>query len=127
MRVITKLDKIKSMKSEENKRYELYAIFSVLIIEKQHFKSNPDLKKFIYSLGFDFKEYIMKSRPMILSKVLKTISLSKNEEIIQYSNKIYDAIKGLKSEEEVIKNKKTRKNGEENYIEELLQKFSRNK
>lgn len=64
---------------------------------------------------------------MILSKVLKTISLSKNEEIIQYSNKIYDAIKGLKSEEEVIKNKKTRKNGEENYIEELLQKFSRNK
>ena len=128
MKLLPKLNKLKNMKSSKNKKYELYSIFTVLIIEKEHFKNNTDLKDFIRILGFDFKEYIMRNRTMILSKVLKTISSLQENEIEICIEKIYNSMKNLEIEEiEEKKVKRIRKNTEEISIDELLQKFSRNK
>ena len=65
---------------------------------------------------------------MILSKVLKTISSLQENEIEICIEKIYNSMKNLEIEEiEEKKIKRIGKNTEENYIDELLQKFSRNK
>lgn len=121
-----RIKKVQNINNIEQLRFELYGIFTVLILSKEVFKSNKDIKEFIEIFNIKSKPYMIKSRSIILSKVIRTIRDLDDREIYIYIsnlNKLFsDEI------DKKVKDKcKEGTNDKENYMESLLKKYSRNK
>ena len=76
--VIKKIDRIKNLEKIENKHYELYPIVVMLVIKKNYFKRNDDLIELLKIFNLEFKDYVMKSRTLLLARILREIEKIKD-------------------------------------------------
>lgn len=81
MKLSSKINRIKTYKDIDNIRYELYAVFSALILDKQIFNSNKELKpfmqKFSQLLGYHFeKDYLFASRTNVVAQAISRLKKS---------------------------------------------------
>ena len=75
------------LKNKNIPKYKLVGIVVELIYSRLIFKKNDDIKLFVMDVfGIEFKEYIMKSRPIVASKIAKVIITSQTT--TEYKNKL---------------------------------------
>lgn len=115
--LIQKIKKLKFISLEDNLKYELYSIFTSMILSKEIFKRNIEIKKFLREMNLDIKDYIVRSRTNILSKTLKYINTRDMNELREISNFLINFIDGY------IKNENENEN--ENYTRKILSKYAR--
>ena len=84
--LIQKIKKLKFISLEDNLKYELYSIFTSMILSKEIFKRNIEIKKFLREMNLDIEDYIVRSRTNILSKTLKYINTRDMNELREISN-----------------------------------------
>lgn len=126
MQVTNKILQAERLKNFELKKYELYAIMTILIKEKNHFKDLNELNKFLDNINIPFSKMEITSRKLILLKAIETIEKFSIEEMNFLLGNIKNEIEKLPIEKKEITIQKKRKNNEEGYINSLLEKFSRN-
>ena len=122
--VIKKIDRIKNLEKIENKHYELYPIVVMLVIKKNYFKRNDDLIELLKIFNLEFKDYVMKSRTLLLARILREIEKIKDvDDVVLNLKKIL--IKNINEEDRTVQNKG--KNRDKKYIDSIIEKYSRNK
>lgn len=126
MQLTNKILKAERLKNPELKKYELYAIMTILIKEQNHFQNLKDLNKFLNNIGISTNKIEKEERKLILIKVIDIIEKSTAEEVEKFLKNIKEEIEKLSIEKNELHEKKQRKNGEEGYINSLLEKYSRN-
>ena len=126
MQVTNKILQAERLKNFELKKYELYAIMTILIKEKNHFNDLNELNKFLDNINIPFSKMERTSRKLVLLKAIETIEKFPIEEMNFLLGNIKNEIEKLPIEKKEITIQKKRKNNEEGYINSLLEKFSRN-
>ena len=122
--VIKKIDRIKNLEKIENKHYELYPIVVMLVIKKNYFKRNDDLIELLKIFNLEFKDYVMKSRTLLLARILREIEKIKDiDDVVLNLKKIL--IKNINEEDRTVQNKG--KNRDKKYLDSIIEKYSRNK
>ena len=122
--VIKKIDRIKNLEKIENKHYELYPIVVMLVIKKNYFKRNDDLIELLKIFNLEFKDYVMKSRTLLLARILREIEKIKDvDDVVLNLKKIF--IKNINEEDRTVQNKG--KNRDKKYLDSIIEKYSRNK
>ena len=125
------LNRIEHQKDIENIRIHLYSIYTHVILTKELFNKNSDMEDFLCKLGLVCKPYLLKSRTMVLGKVLRKIQRAQEEDLTLFIQVLNNFIQSdqevLKHDEnienvisEVVKEKKST-----NYMNEILKKYSR--
>lgn len=120
--IVNKVKSIQFVEDIDLLRFEMYGIFTTIILSKEIFKNNKEIKNFIDLFSIDSKPYMLKSRTIILSKVIRHIEKIDKVELVEYRKKLKEIYITNKYESNTISNKK-----EKNYMETLLKKYSRNK
>lgn len=127
-----KLKELLDINEVENMKYELYGIVTTLILSKEYFKKNSDVRQFLKELSLNYREYVYNSRTTLLARVIRDIEKLNFEEINIFANELIYTIKTIKINEKSISsdesnNIKRIKKKDSNYMEDLLKKYSRNK
>ena len=79
------------LKNKSIPKYKIIGIVSELLLSKQIFVKNADIEEFLRDVfGMKFKNYLYKSRTMIVARVTKEIV--KLEMDSNYRNKLYKFI-----------------------------------
>ncbi|TYA11246.1 hypothetical protein FRY98_18940 [Paenibacillus faecis] len=129
--IYKKIDGLRRIKNPELIRFELFSILTSLLLSKNEFKNNTEIVSFLSSLNIEFKEYVFKSRTLILARVLRTVENLDESALELYTNILENMLKRKieKFEEEKSKEIKqqTDKSRSINYFEEILKKYSRNR
>lgn len=126
MQLTNKILKAEKLKNPELKKYELYAIMTILIKEQNHFQNLKDLNKFLNNIDISTNKIEKEERKLILIKAIDIIEKSTAEEVEKILKNVKEEIEKLPIEKNESQEKKQRKNGEEGYINSLLEKYSRN-
>lgn len=85
------------LKNRNIPKYKIIGIVSEMILSKEIFKRNTDVKQFILRVfEIEYKDYIVRSRTMILAKTVRFLSVTENYS--NYCKKLAEVIN------EVIKN-----------------------
>lgn len=79
MQVTNKILQAERLKNFELKKYELYAIMTILIKEKNHFNDLNELNKFLDNINIPFSKMERTSRKLILLKAIETEKFSIEE------------------------------------------------
>ena len=96
----------------------------MLIIKKNYFKRNNDLIKLLKIFNLEFKDYVMKSRTLLLARILREIEKIKDvDDVVLNLKKIL--IKNINEEDRTVQNKG--KNRDKKYLDSIIEKYSRNK
>ena len=127
MQVKGKIGKIERLKNLELKKFELYGIMAVLIMEKEHFPKIEDVNSFLDNIKIEYSNVIKDNRKLLFSKVIEDIIQADEEMLNLIVENTMENIKELPVEKESERKTETNKNNEKKYIENLLNKYSRNK
>ena len=127
MQVKGKLGKIERLKNLELKKFELYGIMAVLIMEKEHFPKIENVASFLDDINIQYSNVIKDNRKLLFSKVIEDIIQADEETLDLIAENALESIKELSAEKEIERKTEPRQNDEKDYIEKLLNKYSRNK
>ena len=122
-----KIKKLKQLDKPEFLRFDLYSILTIILLSKKEFKSNNHISGFLGRLDITFKDYVFKSRTLILARVLRIIEKADDEVLVRYK-KIIIEIYSAKTEDESIKDTPAKKEPKkDSYFSDVLKKYSRSK
>ena len=127
MQVKGKIGKIERLKNLELKKFELYGIMAVLIMEKEHFPKIENVNSFLDNINIEYSNVIKDNRKLLFSKVIEDIIQADEEILDLIVENTMENIKELPVEKEAERKTETNKNNEKNYLDNLLSKYSRNK
>lgn len=97
------------LKNRQIPLYKIVGIISVLLLSKEIFPHNEDIKEFLANvLSLSFREYVFRSRTLLVARVTRAIiSKSENKE---FKRKLYDFIdtniEKMKKEKNIKENNK---------------------
>lgn len=130
---LVKLQKQKT--TNERLRFSLIAIYGSLIKSKVFFDTNADLRPFVDKLPTNrrVKDYLLKARPQVIARMVSELSVADDAQLNQFVSVAAEFItsvsehkaftpdnnKGTTSDTKQVHKKK------ENYIDDLLNKYSR--
>lgn len=97
------------LKNSKVPKYKLIGIVTEILISKEIFKKNFEIGLFLKEIfDIDYKEYVMKSRTMIIARTSRIIHNSENNEYINYKKNLYlfitEQIEKMKNEQKKEKN-----------------------
>lgn len=97
-----------SLKSKDVPKYQIMGITSELILSKEIFVKNSDISTFLKSVfHLEYKEYVMRSRTLILSRTVRTIEKCSDVEYQEYRKKLLNFVEEYYTDE--FKNRNTSK------------------
>ena len=109
----------KALDKKEIIKYELYAILTSIILSTETLNKNKDVVEFLDNLDIEIKPYMQKNRTAMLAKTLRQIDRSDIESINKYKRKLAEIF--LEDRTRINKVKS------DNYMGDLIDKYSRNK
>lgn len=109
MQVKGKLGKIERLKNLELKKFELYGIMAVLIMEKEHFPKIENVVSFLDNINIQYSNIIKDNRKLLFSKVIEDIIQADEETLDLIAENTMDSIKELSAEKEIERKKITKK------------------
>ncbi|MDF2084639.1 hypothetical protein [Bacillus pseudomycoides] len=119
----TKLSTLDKRKNPELLRFELFSCI-VALVYSDYFERNVEIRNFLGTVGIEFKDYVFDSKTLIIARTTKSVKEFKVEELYV----LLDGMKELVFNDFIEENKKTNtpKQGE-NYVDSLLDQFTRRK
>lgn len=107
MQLRSRLNRIKGYKNLDIIKIELYSIFAIIVLDREYFKPNLQLKLFLqqysYELNYHFNlDYIFGSRYDVVAKVVRGIEkldAEKFESLIMKLNEFCDVVDPINEQE----------------------------
>ena len=99
------------LKNKVLPKYKILGIVTEIILSKELFQKNVDLKPFLENVfGVSYKDYVMRSRTMILARTNRIINESPEEKQSEYRKKLNIYIVEMIEKSSNSQNNKTEKN-----------------
>lgn len=67
-------------------RFKIYAIYIEILLNHDLFHHNDDIKPFCKKLNLSFKDYVFRSRTLLVSRIIRLIEKSDAQSLILYKN-----------------------------------------
>lgn len=115
LQVKINLDNISNTKDVDKLRFNLYACYTSILLSRELFKLNADTKVFLEKNGFIFKDSVIASRTLIVSRVIRYIEKANLEELLNLRDTAIKQLFSLESNANKNKNK--------NEIDSILEQF----
>ncbi|EJA0855098.1 hypothetical protein PWJ44_002791 [Listeria monocytogenes] len=104
-------------KNEKELRIILYGVSVELIFSIELFPSNYDLKGFTKKLNLEFRDYVFKARPIVVSRITSIVRKMNHDELLDmyktYKEIIFSDVQEYKSS----------KNEKRSKIDDILNQF----
>lgn len=121
-----KIKQLQDINNQDLIKYELYAIMTTFILSKEIFKNNNEVNNFLNQFGISFKDYVLKTRTLMLAKTLRFIEKGDVNSLELFKNILKDVY--LKDTNyNTNSGQKNKKTSSDNYMNDILNKYSRNK
>lgn len=131
--VMQDLNRLIHTENSSETRYKLFGIFGYIIQSRDLFPKNIDIKPFVNSLPLEIpvKDYLLSSRPQVIARMIKEINNAADDILYIYVTEARNFLDESTHEDisETVKSKQSvnrKKSSETNYIDNLLNKYSRN-
>lgn len=113
------LQQLDTRTNPERIRYKLYPIYTNLLLNKNFFKSNNDIKHLCNCLSLTFKDYVYRSRTLLVARIIRSIERADQKDLLTYVEVAQKYIYAYNDKaEKNIKNSNTKSN--------FIDKFGRN-
>lgn len=134
---VKKISVITNKIDDETLKFNLFSIYGALLESKIIFPRNIDMRKLLdkLSLSRPILDYLIKARPQVISRMITEILKMNHSQLIvllseteKFTNRFEVENKLLKKEKDKSNSNSTKKDKKpkrENYIDELLNKYSR--
>lgn len=130
-----KIKELNDIKDLELVRMEIYSVIVSMIFSKEEFKTNMEIAHLMDSMSIDYRDYVLKSRTIILSKVLRKVQKADENTLRKYIESIVeqhilnesnknDTDRDIEIDKEEAEKKKSKMN-KENYMKEMMKKYER--
>lgn len=86
---ISSLDKRSNV---EQKRVALFSAYTYILLSKEVYEKNSEIKELIIKLNLDFKDYIFRSRTMIVARFIRILESASENEIDIYLDTIMNIL-----------------------------------
>ena len=105
-------------------KLELYGITVEFVLSKEEFPLNINIANFLKELKITYKPYLLKSRTMMLGKIIRNIEKADESQILLYINVLERKLEmtDISTSEKDGKGTKKRKN---NYMSDIMNKYKR--
>lgn len=67
-------------------RFKIYAIYIEMLLNHDLFHHNDDIKPFCKKLNLSFKDYVFRSRTLLVSRIIRLIEKSDAQSLILYKS-----------------------------------------
>ncbi|WP_368790980.1 hypothetical protein AB3Z09_11300 [Companilactobacillus farciminis] len=122
------LSRLSSKSNPQEVRYYLMSIYGTILQSTSIFSKNIDIKPFVNSLPLEreMRDYLFSARPAVIARIIKEINKSNDKNLYIF----LDSAKKLiavnpKSNKKITKTSKKNHSEKNNYIDNLLNKYSR--
>ncbi|BBM18391.1 hypothetical protein G15_2056 [Enterococcus avium] len=113
--LVNEILKLDSRKNIDKLRLTMYGLLTSLILSKDLFPHNPDLRPFIDSIGLNYlKDYLFKNRTALLAKVSREIENMNDEQLKNLTIKLKTLFKG-----------EVKTNNNNSDLNDIISRFSR--
>lgn len=125
MNYYAKISSIGKLKNIDLIRFEIYALFCTIVLDKERFKYNSDLKQFIqkfvqpFNYSFD-KEYLFQSRTTLVAKIIRQIQAATIDDLSETLRILQTQFASDKAKEE-----DENEIGFDKELEAMLEKYKR--
>lgn len=134
---VKKISVITNKIDDETLKFNLFSIYGALLESKIIFPRNIDMRKLLdkLSLSRPILDYLIKARPQVISRMITEILKMNHSQLIVLLSETEKFINRFEVENKLLKKEKDKSNSNstkkdkkpkrENYIDELLNKYSR--
>lgn len=105
-------------------RFKIYAIYIEILLNHDLFQYNDDTKLFCQKLNISFKDYVFRSRTLLISRVIRLIEKADIQSLILYKS-VADSLIESYSKNNLKKNKIRNDKLKKQSIN-IIDKFGRN-
>lgn len=77
----SEINSIDPRTNPERVRFSLYSIYVIMLINKKLFKKNSDIKELCDELNINFKDYVFRSRTLLIARFMRKIEKIDSEEV----------------------------------------------
>jgi hypothetical protein len=123
VQITLSLSKLNKRTNEETLRYELFSAYTYVILSKEYFKKNIDIKPFLEGANIELKKYVYLSRTQLLSRVMRIIHHADDSELRSLlkniKNLVFEKTYAYQEKESKIKEEKN------SYFDSILDQFNR--
>ncbi|WP_395390612.1 MULTISPECIES: hypothetical protein [Levilactobacillus] len=91
---------------KERVRYSLYSIYINILLSKSLFQKNDDIKKLSSELNFSLKDYVYRSRTLIIARYVKKIEELDSSAIDRFLDVAKDFVPEETTSRHIKKNRK---------------------
>lgn len=103
----------------ERLRYKLYPIYINLLLNKNFFKNNIDIKPLCNDLSLAFKDYVYRSRTLLVARIIRSIELADQKDLLTY---VKVAKKYIYAYTDKVENTDKNTNNDSNFIDKFGRK-----
>ena len=108
------------IKEKESLKKNLYGLFTVLILSKRYASKNDELEQIMKLFNFEFKEYVYKSRTILISRVIRIIEKGSDEDNFNRMNILNEFLKDFYKETEEISDDEKKKKKKKNIFDDIF-------
>ncbi|MER2226155.1 MAG: hypothetical protein ABS916_03780 [Carnobacterium sp.] len=114
-------------KSNEDKlRINLYTIMITAILSQKVFEKNSDIPKFISKLNINYKDYVYRSRTLIVARMIREIESSDKNKLLFFVSELKKLLfESNNDNSNVKKNSSQTKSANNNSADDILSQFGR--
>ena len=114
-------------KSNEDKlRINLYTIMITAILSQKVFEKNSDIPKFILKLDIHYKDYVYRSRTLIVARMIREIESSDKNKLLFFVSELKKLLfESNNDNNNVKKSSLQKKSANNNSADDILSQFGR--
>ncbi|PLV35361.1 hypothetical protein [Bacillus subtilis] len=109
----------------EQIRIELFSCITYILLSKDFFKDNDSIKKFVFLLDIDLKDYVYRSRTLICARINRAIEVADDERLHNFLDQTKKIVFDESMKDIEHRKQNSSKGERKNSIDELLSQFSR--
>jgi|SRR5699024_171850 len=118
----TKLSRLDKRSNPELIRVELFSCVTYLLLSRKYFKKNNDIYNFNRSIKVDLKDYVYKSRTLLIARVNREIEMADKDKLYLILNQVK---KVVFNDVSLSNTKKGSQDNKMNLIDDLIEQFPR--
>lgn len=111
--------------NEEKLRINLYTIMITAILSKKIFKKNSDIPEFITKLNLSYKEYVFKSRTLIVARIVREVENADKQKLLFFVSELKELLFENNSNNSIKSSHSKTKITSENSVDDILNQFGR--
>lgn len=89
----SELNNLDMRTDDDRVRFKIYAIYIEILLNHDLFHRNIDIKPFCGQLNLSFKDYVFRSRTLVVSRVIRLIEKSDTQSLILFKKTADSLIK----------------------------------